>query len=138
MGNFFQNIFHVFFIFGYAVLFTVSILILKPFRIHKHRPISTITFKLSYLLFLAIFLCFTYLLLFGKKELTEEQMPYDTLFNVHFLIFLSSTIIPNVGIMLRRGFRKKRIEYNLIFTFINCMYIFYLLYSILTEKWALI
>jgi len=138
MGVFFQNIFHVFFIFGYAVLFTVSILILKPFRIHRHRAKSTISLKFSYLLFLAVFLAFTYLLLFGKKELSEEQMPYDTLFNIHFLIFLTSIIIPNLGVMLRRRIRKKRIEYNLFFTAVNCIYIIYLIYSIVTEKWALI
>jgi hypothetical protein len=138
MGNFFQDIFHIFFIVGYLVLFTVSILILKPFRVHKHRAKSTISLKISYLLFLAIFLVFTYLLLFGKKELTEEQMPYDTLFNIHFLLFLSSTIIPNVGIMLRRSIHKKRIQYNLTFTAINCIYILYLVYSIVSEKWALI
>lgn len=138
MGGFFQNIFHMFFIFGYAVLFTVSILILKPFRIHKHRPKSTVSLKISYLLFLLLFLIFTYLLLFGKKELSEEQMPYDTLFNVHFLIFLSATIIPNVGIMLRRGIRRKRVRYNVVFTLVNGIYIIYLLYSTLTEKWALI
>lgn len=138
MGGFFQNIFHVFFVFGYAVLFTVSILILKPFRIHKHRPKSTISLKMSYLLFLATFLVFTYLLLFGKKELSEDQMPYDTLFNIHFLIFLSSTILPNLGIMLRKGFRKKRVEYNVIFTLVNILYITYLIFAIVSEKWALI
>jgi hypothetical protein len=138
MNSFFHNIFHVFFLFGYLVLYVVSIIILKPFRVHRHRPKSTISLKISYLIFLAVFLLFTYLLLFGKKELDEEDMPYDTLFNIHFLLFLSSTIIPNIGIMLRRGIRKKRLQYNLFFSGVNLAYILYLLYCIISEKWALL
>jgi len=138
MDNFFQNVFHLFFLIGYLVLFVVSIIILKPFRVHHHRPKSTISLKISYLIFLAVFLLFTYLLLFGKKELDEEDMPYDTLFNIHFLVFLSSTIIPNLGVMIRRSIRKKRLQFNLLFTSINLIYIFYLVFCIITKKWALL
>ncbi|MBN2486209.1 MAG: hypothetical protein JXB34_09570 [Bacteroidales bacterium] len=136
--NSFQNIFHLFFIIGYLVLFIVSIIILKPFRIHRHRPKSTIAIKLSYLAFLAVFLTFTYLLLFGKKKLPEGDTPYDTLFNIHFLLFLSSIVLPNIGIMLRRKFRKNRVAFNLIFTSINLIYALYLICLILSKKWALL
>jgi hypothetical protein len=138
MDSFFHNIFQIFFLFGYLILYVVSIIILKPFRIHRHRPKSTIAIKVSYLAFLAVFLVFTYLLLFGKKELSEEDMPYDTLFNIHFLLFLSSTIVPNVGIMLRRSIRKKRIGFNLIFIAVNLLYTAYLLFLIISKKWALL
>jgi hypothetical protein len=138
MDNFFHNVFHLFFLIGYLVLYVVSVIILKPFRIHRHRPKSTISLKLSYLVFLAVFLVFTYLLLFGEKVLDEEDLPYDTLFNIHFLLFLSSTIIPNMGIMIRRSIRSKRILYNIILTAINLIYISYLLYCIITKKWALL
>ena len=138
MNSFFHNIFQFFFLFGYLVLYVVSIIILKPFRIHRHRPKSTIAIKVSYLIFLAVFLIFTYLLLFGKKELSEEDLPYDTLFNVHFLLFLSSTIIPNVGIMIRRHIRRKRIQYNMIFISVNLIYAAYLFFLIVSKKWALL
>lgn len=138
MDSFFHNVFQFFFLFGYVVLYVISIIILKPFRVHHHRPKSTIVLKVSYLLFLAVFLIFTYLLLFGKKVLSEEDIPYDTLFNIHFLLFLTSTIIPNIGIMIRRSIRKKRMEYNLLFIFINLLYTAYLLYLIISEKWALL
>jgi uncharacterized membrane protein len=138
MGGFFHGIFQFFFLVGYVVLFIVSILILRPFRIHKHRRISTIALKISYLIFLALFLIFTYMLLFGNKIIEEDAQPFDTIFNVYFLIFLSATIVPNVGIMLRRRVKKNREEYNIMFILINLIYALYLLFLILSGQWALL
>ncbi|MBN2480740.1 MAG: hypothetical protein JXB19_03300 [Bacteroidales bacterium] len=137
MGNFFQGVFQTFFLIGYVILFVVTILILRPFRYHKRRIKSTITLKISYLLYLFSFLVFTYLLLFGEKIIAEEEQPYDTLFNIHFIFFLTSTIIPNVGIMIRRKIKKVRIEYNILFTLINVLYFIYLMYLSFSHKWAL-
>ncbi len=138
MGGFFHGIFQFFFLVGYIILFIVSIIILRPFRIHKHRRRSTIGLKLSYLIFLAMFLVFTYLLLFGKKVIDENDQPYDTIFNIYFLIFLSATIVPNIGIMVRRKIKKYRLEFNVIFTLINLLYALYLLYLIVSGQWALL
>ena len=88
MGGFFHGIFQFFFLVGYIILFIVSIIILRPFRVHKRRRVSTMAIKISYLIFLALFLIFTYMLLFGKKVISENDQPYDTIFNVYFLIFL--------------------------------------------------
>lgn len=137
MGNFFQGVFQTFFLAGYVILFVVTILILRPFRYHKRRIKSTVALKLSYLLYLFAFLVFTYLLLFGEKMISEEEQPYDTLFNIHFIFFLTSTIIPNVGIMIRRKIRKNRVEYNILFTLINILYFIYLMYLSFSHKWAL-
>jgi len=133
-----QNAFQVFFIFGLLLLFVISIIILKPFRIHHKRPITTVTLKVTYLIFLGHFLVFTYLLLFGPKNYSEDVMPYDTLFNKHFLVFISSTIIPSFGIMVRRQVKKKRVSYNLLFTLVNIMYAGYFLFAISTGKWAML
>ncbi|MBN1598911.1 MAG: hypothetical protein JW894_11515 [Bacteroidales bacterium] len=138
MGGFFHGIFQFFFLVGYIILFIVSIIILRPFRIHKRRRNSTISLKISYLLFLALFLVFTYMLLFGKKVVIENDQPYDSIFNLYFLIFLSATIVPNVGIMIRRRIKKNRVEYNIIFTIVNLLYAFYLLFLITTGQWALL
>ena len=138
MVVFLQNVFQVFFSFGLLLLFVVSIIILKPFRVHKKRPITTIGLKSSYLVFLAAFLFFTYLLLFGEKTYDDENTPYDTLFNVHFLFYLSSTIVPNIGIMIRRSIKKKRVEYNLVFIIINLIYLVYMIYAIVSGKWSLL
>ena len=137
MSNFFHGVFQTFFLIGYCILFVVTILILKPFRYHKRRQKSTIALKLSYLLYLASFLTFTYLLLFGKKEISDSEKPYDTLFNIHFLFFLTSTIVPNVGIMIRRRIKMNRVEYNLMFSVINILYFIYLTYLCVSHKWAL-
>ncbi|MBN1950415.1 MAG: hypothetical protein JW801_04375 [Bacteroidales bacterium] len=138
IGEFFHNIFQFFFLVGYIILFIVSIIILRPFRVHKRRRVSTMSIKLSYLIFLALFLSFTYMLLFGPKSTENTDTTNEPeFFNVYFLIFLSSTIIPNIGIMIRRRIKKKRVEYNFSLTVINLMYAAYLLFLILTERWAL-
>jgi hypothetical protein len=137
MGNFFHGVFQTFFLIGYVILFIVTILILQPFRYHRRRVKSTIFLKVSYLLYLASFLAFTYLLLFGKKEINESEKPFDTLFNIHFLFFLTSTIIPNVGIMIRRKIKKNRVDFNILVAVINLIYFFYLVYLCASHKWAL-
>lgn len=138
MSNFFQSAFEFFFLIGYVILYIVSIIILRPFRLHRKRKKSTISLKVSYLLYLAAFLFFTYCLLFGNKELSEDNVPYETLFNIHFLIFLTATIIPNIGIMVRKKIKKNRIEYNVMFTLINTLYFIYLTYLCLSKQWALL
>jgi len=137
MGDFFHGIFQTFFLIGYIILYIITILILQPFRYHRRRVKSTIMLKLSYLLYLASFLVFTYLLLFGKKEISKSETPYDTLFNIHFLFFLTSTIVPNVGIMIRRKIRTNRIDYNIFVSLVNLLYFFYLSYLCASHKWAL-
>lgn len=137
MGGFFHGVFQTFFLIGYVILYVVTILILQPFRYHKRRLKSTVFLKVSYLLYLASFLAFTYLLLFGRKDIAESEKPYDTLFNIHFLFFLTSTIVPNVGIMIRRRIRKSRVDYNILVSIINLIYFFYLVYLSVSHKWAL-
>lgn len=138
MGGFFHNIFQFFFLVGYIILFIVSIIILRPFRVHKRRRASTMSIKISYLIFLALFLTFTYMLLFGNKVIEENDQPYDSIFNIYFLIFLTATIVPNLGIMIRRRIKKNRVEYNIIFTMINLLYGLYLLFLIISGQWALL
>ncbi len=138
MGGFFHGIFQFFFLIGYIILFIVSIIILRPFRIHKRRRGSTISLKVSYLIFLALFLTFTYMLLFGEKIIDENEQSYDSIFNIYFLIFLTATIVPNVGIMIRRRIKKNRVEYNIIFTLVNLLYGLYLLFLIASGQWALL
>ena len=138
MGGFFHGIFQFFFLIGYIILFIVSIIILRPFRIHKRRRISTISLKISYLIFLALFLIFTYMLLFGEKVIEENEQPYDSIFNIYFLIFLTATIVPNIGIMIRRRIKKNRTEYNIMFTLVNLLYGLYLLFLIASGQWALL
>jgi len=135
-NNFFQDFLRILFIIGYFLIFIISIIILKPMRLHKKRKISTLSLKISYLLYLTVFLTFTYLLLFGEKTINFDEISYDSIFNIHFIVFLTSTVIPNAGIMLRKKV-KNRTPYNLVFTFINLCYFGYLLFLIFSKKWAL-
>jgi len=137
MGNFFHGIFQTFFLIGYCILFVITIINLKPFRYHKRRQKSTIFLKISYLLYMLSFLAFTYLLLFGKKEINDAEQPYETFFNIHFLFFLTSTIVPNVGIMIRRKIMHNRLEYNILVAILNLLYFLYLTYLCVSHKWAL-
>jgi hypothetical protein len=50
---------------------------------------------------------------------------------------MTSTVIPNIGIMLRRKIKRKRIEYNLLTAIINLIYFIYLTYLCLSHTWAL-
>ena len=138
MSNIIQSTFQLFFLVGYIILYVVSIIILRPFRLHRKRKKSTISLKASYLLYLAAFLFFTYLLLFGNKEQVEDIVAYETLFNIHFLLFLTATLIPNIGIMVRKKVKKNRIEYNVMFTLINCLYFLYLFFLCISKKWAML
>jgi hypothetical protein len=138
MGGFFHGVFQFFFLVGYGILFIVSVILLRPFRKHKHRLVTTILLKMSYLIFLAAFLVFTYLLLFGNKVLSKDDHPYNSIFNIYFLIFLTATLVPNMGIMIRRKIKKKRTEFNILFTVVNSLYALYLLFLIITGQWALL
>jgi uncharacterized membrane protein YhaH (DUF805 family) len=121
-----------------VILFVVSIIILRPFRVHKRRRASTMILKISFLLYLANFLIFTYLLLFGNKIIDETNQPYDSIFNIYFIIFLTATLVPNIGIMIRRKIKKNRVEYNILFTIVNFLYALYLLFLIVSGQWALL
>ncbi|MGD2035927.1 MAG: hypothetical protein PVF73_12770 [Bacteroidales bacterium] len=138
MGGFFHGIFQFFFLIGYIILFIISVIILRPFRVHKKRRFSTISLKISYLFFLVMFLVFTYLLLFGSKMIGNDNRPYDSIFNIYFLMFLTATIVPNVGIMIRRKIKKNRVEYNIMFTVVNMLYGMYLLFLVISGRWALL
>jgi len=71
MNNFFQFLLHFIFIATFLFVYIIAIIILKPFRLHRKRKFSTITLKLSYLIYLAFFLGFVYLVLFAYAFFLE-------------------------------------------------------------------
>lgn len=135
MGMFFRGGFSIFFLLGYIMIFIVAIIIIRPFRKHKQRLISTILLKLSYLFFLALFLVITYLLLFGNKNLNSGDNPYNSIFHIHSLLLLIAAVIPNAGIAIRKRVKKNRASYNIIFTMINLVLISYLLNLLISGRW---
>lgn len=137
MDIIFQSIISLLFFLGFLFIYIVTIAILRPFRKHRRRKKSTIALKITYLLFLLLFLSFTYLLLFGDKDLSPGEKAYETLFHKHFLLYLSALIIPTLAIFFRKRVRHFRIMYNVLFSFLNTAYFTYMLYLLLTRQWVL-
>ncbi len=125
---------HLIFIATFVFLFVVSIIILRPFRIHQKRTVSTITLKVSYLIYLLTFLLLAYLVLFYSGTRTEEEEPLSkNPFLLYYIAVILAFFIPNLGIMFRRKITKFRKQYNVIFTGINIfttMVLAFIIYSI--------
>jgi hypothetical protein len=115
------------FIAAFLLLYLIAIIILKPLRQHVKRKYSTIALKFSYLLYLAIFLIFTYLFMFyngGAASIYLED-PDNPKAIVHFSFLLLAFIIPNTGILIRRKIKWRK-EFNIIMSFVNFIFGYYL------------
>ena len=136
MNNFFQFLLHFIFIATFLFVYIIAIIILKPFRLHRKRKVSTITLKLSYLVYLAFFLAFVYLVLFfaDNEVNTEENMENGTSV-IYYVIVLVSFFIPNIGIMIRRRFKKNRGLYNYLVSFLNFVIILALVFMMSQVQW---
>ena len=136
MNNFFQFLLHFIFIATFLFVYIIAIIILKPFRLHRKRKVSTITLKLSYLVYLAFFLAFVYLVLFfaDNEVNTEENMENGTS-AIYYVIVLVSFFIPNIGIMIRRRFKKNRGIYNYLVSFLNFVIILALVFMMSQVQW---
>ena len=131
MNGFLNFFLHFIFIATFVFLIVVSFILLRPFRAHSTRRISTMALKLSYLLYLIVFILLVYLILFFS-EMPEEDEPWadDWLMRLCYIVIIISFFIPNLAIMLRRKVKKMRQEYNVIFTVINVMITLALLFVI--------
>jgi hypothetical protein len=137
MNNFFQFLLHFIFIATFLFVFIIAIIILKPFRLHRKRKISTISLKISYLLYLAFFLGFVYLVLFftDNEVSTEEVMENGTSL-IYYIIVLIAFFLPNIGIMIRRKFKEKRGIYNYGVTMMNVVVILALVFMMSQIEWS--
>ena len=136
MNNFFQLLLHLIFIATFLFIFIIAVIILKPFRIHRKRKVSTIAIKLSYLLYLAVFLGFVYLVLFfADNTVSEEEAMEVNTSAIYYIIVLIAFFLPNIGIMIRRRFKKKRIGYNYIITILNFLTIISLVFLLSSIQW---
>ncbi len=136
MNNFFQLLLHLIFIATFLFIFIIAVIILKPFRVHRKRKVSTIAIKLSYLLYLAVFLGFVYLVLFfADNTVSEEEAMEVNTSAIYYIIVLIAFFLPNIGIMIRRRFKKKRISYNYIITILNFLTIIALVFLLSSIQW---
>ena len=127
---------HFIFIAAFLLVYVIAIIILKPFRIHRKRAVSTVTLKMTYLIYLAAFMLLAYLVLFFSitSEPTEEATE-EKILNIFTIFSVLAFFIPNVGIMVRRSVKNWRIAYNYLFTAINVVFAAGLIYYITDIPW---
>src|SRR6056297_2530326 len=95
-------------------IYILTAIIIKPFLINRRRMISTLSLKLSFMLYLLFLMfCFFLFLFYGPSE--ENFVISD----LTVLISIVFAVIPIIAIMIRRNFKRYRITYNYIFTVYN-------------------
>lgn len=137
MNNFFQFLLHFIFVATFLFVFIIAIIILKPFRLHRKRKISTLMLKISYLVYLAFFLVFVYLVLFfADNEVNMEETMNDGTITVYYVIVFVAFFLPNIGIMIRRRFKKNRGKFNFLVSVLNMFIIMALLFMMGQVEWS--
>lgn len=122
MNGFLNFFLHFIFIATFIFLIVVSFILLRPFRVHSTRRVSTMALKLSYLVYLIVFITLVYLVLFFSEIPGEDEAwADDWMMKICYIIIIISFFIPNLAIMLRRKVKKLRKEYNVIFTVVNAV-----------------
>ena len=127
---------HFIFIAAFLLIYIIAIIILKPFRIHRKRPVSTIFIKTSYLVYLACFLLMAYLILFfsASAEPTEE-VEEDRILNALTVFSIFAFFIPNIGIMIRRRIGSWRVSYNYVVSVLHILIAVGMIWFILDLPW---
>lgn len=127
---------HFIFIAAFLLIYIIAIIILKPFRIHRKRPVSTILLKASYLIYLACFLLMAYLILFfsASGEPTQEA-DEERILNTLTVFSIIAFFIPNIGIMIRRRITAWRVTYNYVMSALNFLIALGMLWFIMDLPW---
>jgi hypothetical protein len=127
---------HFIFIAAFLLIYIIAIIILKPFRIHRKRPVSTILLKASYLIYLACFLLMAYLILFfsASKEAAED-VDEEKILNMLTVFSIFAFFIPNIGIMIRRRITSWRITFNFVAAALNFIIALGMIWFILDLPW---
>ena len=127
---------HFIFIAAFLLIYIIAIIILKPFRMHRKRPISTVSIKLSYLIYLACFLLMAYLILFFSPS-TEpvEDVDEEKILNALTVFSILAFFIPNIGIMIRRRILSWRVAYNYMIAGLNLLIALGLIWFIMDIPW---
>jgi hypothetical protein len=137
MSNYSQIFLHLVFIGAFAFFVLLASILLKPFRLHKRRPYSTAALKISYLLYLASFLSYIYMLLFFYDiQPGVEKGIINFKLSLEYVSFLIAFIVPNVGMLARRKFKTWRVNYNVFFTVVNIIIFLYLMVRLFTIDWV--
>lgn len=106
-----------------VLVFSIAYAYLKPHRLHKRRPLSTLLLKSSYMLYLFVLLCVVFFASLYKGGLSEVFL------EIEFFAFLIVLFAPTIGIFARKlgYFSKQRESYNYFFLVVNTLSIMALL-----------
>ena len=117
MANFPTILNHILGMVFIVIVFSLAYAYLKPHRLHKHRMVSTLLLKTSYLFYLLVLLIIIYLSALVRGGLEQVFM------GVEFFAFLVVLFVPTIGIFARKlgQFSKKREGYNYFFTVVNIL-----------------
>ena len=127
---------HFIFIAAFLLIYIIAIIILKPFRIHRKRPVSTILIKASYLIYLACFLLMAYMILFfSANSEPADDVDEEKVLNMLTIFSVFAFFIPNIGIMVRRRIGKWRVTYNYIVAALNFLIALGMIWFILDLPW---
>jgi hypothetical protein len=125
-----EAIFHFLLMIVFLIMYVLAFIIVKPLLLNRKHLISTLSLKVSYLVYLGALLISVYLFMFYGPNDIEHQLS-----EVFFFTILVCLFIPNLGILLRRNFRKYRKNYNYIFSFINLIITFFIIYKLNQFDW---
>jgi hypothetical protein len=127
---------HFIFIAAFLLIYIIAIIILKPFRIHRKRPVSTILIKASYLIYLACFLLMAHLILFfSASSEPVEEVDEEKVLNTLTVFSIFAFFIPNIGIMIRRRIVTWRVPYNYVVTVLNIVIALVMIWFIMDIPW---
>jgi|SRR6056297_2188927 len=124
--------FHFLMMIVFLTIYLLAFIVVKPFLINYKRKISTLSLKISFLIYLAVLLVCVYLFMFFGPSDIEYQLS-----NLAFLMLLLCIFIPNMGILFRRKFQKIRIFYNYLFSGVNLGISYFLIYKLIQQNWFL-
>jgi hypothetical protein len=123
MPNFNEILNHILGVVFIIIVFSLAYAYLKPHRIHRRRVVSTLSLKISYLVYLLVTLAAIYFSTLVRGGLEEVFS------GVEFFAFLVVLFVPTIGVFARKlgQFSKKRDNYNYFFTLVNIISILVIL-----------
>ena len=126
----FNQLLHILLFIVFLLTYILAYNYVRPFLINRKRLISTLLYKVTYMIFLMILLLFVYLfLLFGANRV-EYQISDLMFFLALLLLFL-----PNIAILLRRKIKQGRKIYNYVFALVNIVATYFLLIKLMQNNW---
>ncbi|MBS3807478.1 MAG: hypothetical protein KGY60_08240 [Bacteroidales bacterium] len=126
----FNQLLHIVLFVVFLLTYILAYNYVRPFLFNRKRLVSTLLFKVTYMVYLLILLLFVYLfLLFGANRV--EYHISDMMFFLALLLLF----LPNIAILVRRGIKRYRITYNYLFTFVNILATYFLLIKLMENNW---